>query len=113
VRALRRFVPGARFGAGFVQYFGDRFLASAAIPFDAAQGVNVLGPRRACLAGGANPHFVQPIADADDHPRKPGNFLVHILRLRLIVNRGLMHPHKEEVQNYAASASFTVFSTAT
>ena len=68
-RDLRRLDQGG-FGLHLVQHVLDLVLASAAIPFDPATGINLVRTPRAGADGRADPRFVQPIADADNHPRQ-------------------------------------------
>jgi hypothetical protein len=46
----------------------DRFVACPALSIDAAAGVNLMGRSGTASDRGANLRFIQPIADADDHP---------------------------------------------
>jgi hypothetical protein len=63
--ALRRLVQR---GSRLVQHLLDLVLASAAIPFDPATGIDVVRANCAGADRGTDPRFVQPIADADNHP---------------------------------------------
>jgi hypothetical protein len=72
----------------FVQHFCDRVLASAAIPFDPASGIDVVGSFGAAGNGSADAEFIEPIADADDHPSQVRRRREYVAQLRMIVNRG-------------------------
>jgi hypothetical protein len=79
---------GQRFPA-FFQHSFDRFLASSAILSHAAARINFIGALSTAADGSTDTLIIQPVADADDHPKSSCDaFSVdgYIAFLRMIVN---------------------------